>query len=73
MGYDLMWYFMKYRAYAGDDDDEDGGMERTLRKFSLFMASLAFLFKIVMCVVYWKTSIDLVRAVKDEERKRLLD
>ena len=74
MGYDILWFFMKYRAMSGDADEEDGGMEKALRKFSLTMATIAFFFKIIMCFVFWKTSIDLVKSgSSDEERKRLLD
>lgn len=68
---DLLWFWEKYRAYSGDDDDEDGGMERSVRRFSLSMATISFFFKIVMCIIYWKASIDLVKA-KDEERAALL-
>jgi len=69
--YDVLWFWEKYRAF-NEDDDEDGGMERTLRRFSLTMATISFFFKIIMCFIYWKASIDLVKA-KDEERRKLLD
>lgn len=46
------------------DDDGDGQMEKTIRKFSLTMAIISNVIKIIMCFVYWMTSIkfdDLIR------------
>ena len=69
--YDLFWFYNKYTAYSDADDEDAGGMERSIKRFSWYMASISFLWKIIMSGIYWKASIDLVRA-DDEERKQLL-
>ena len=69
--YDIFWFWNKYRAYSDEDDEDGGGMERALKRFSWVMASISFLWKIIMSGVYWKASIDLVRC-EGEERQQLL-
>lgn len=61
--YDGIWFFLRY-ADMNADDDGDGQMEKTIRKFSLTMAIISNVIKIIMCFVYWMTSIkfdDLIR------------
>ena len=48
-------------------------MEGVVRKFSLITAVLSFFYKLVMCIVFWMASIELVKAKDDEERKKLLE
>ena len=40
------------------EDEEDGGIEGRVRRFSLTMACISFIYKIVMSFVYWKASVD---------------
>ena len=61
--YDGIWFFLRY-ADMNANDDGDGQMEKTIRKFSLTMAIISNVIKIIMCFVYWMTSIkfdDLIR------------
>lgn len=64
--YDLYWFWERYSGYDGDDDAEDGGMESKVRRFSLTMACISFLYKIIMCFVYWKASIDYATIIDEK-------
>ena len=69
--YDLYWFWEKYSEYDGDADEEDGGMEGKIRRFSLTMACISFFYKIVMCFVYWKASIDYAAII--DEKSQLMN
>ena len=69
--YDVFWFMNKWRAYSDEDDEDGGGLERSLKRFSWIMASISFLWKLIMSGVFWKASIDLVRC-EGEERQQLL-
>ena len=56
MVYDGLWFWLRYSDMDADDDG-DGAMEKTIRKFSLTMAIISFVLKFIMCFVYWMTSI----------------
>ena len=58
LGYDLIWFYERNDDYSGDMDKEDGGVQSKVRSFSLKMAYVSFIYKILMCFVYWKASID---------------
>ena len=58
LGYDLLWFWEREDDYSGDMDKEDGGVQSNVRSLSLKMAWVSFLYKILMCFVYWKSSID---------------
>ena len=70
LGVDVFWFIIKGREYLEDDMDD---MEGVVRKFSLITAVLSFFYKLVMCIVFWMASIELVKAKDDEERKKLLE
>ena len=70
LGYDFYWFWEKYDMYDGDQDAEDGGMEGKVRRFSLMMAVISFLYKIIMSFVYWKASIDYAAII--DERHQLM-
>ena len=60
--YDIYWFWTKYRAFSDEDDEDGGGIERSLKRFSWAMATIAFFFKQFMCCTFWKASVDLVKA-----------
>ena len=42
----------------------DGNVERGIRRFSVIMAIILFIFKIPYLLVYWKMSVDFKRYVQ---------
>lgn len=57
MAYDVAWFILKSEELLSKDDG-DGGVEETIRKFSLTMAIISFILKIVMSFVYWMASMN---------------
>ena len=60
---------MRGSDMAGDDE-EDGGVEQSIRKFSLFMTIIAMVFKAIMTFVYWMASMRFEDII--DERSALL-
>jgi hypothetical protein len=58
---DIVWF--RLRDTAHPKDNEKNGDEATIVKFSIIMAYISMAFKIVMCVVYWRTSIDFASVI----------
>ena len=52
------------------NDEEEGGMEASIRKFSLVMTIIALIFKVVMTFVYWMASMRFEDII--DERTTLL-
>ena len=67
--YDVLWLILRFGDLSGDDE-EDGGMEATVRKFSLFMTIISLFFKIVMTFVFWMASMRFEDII--DERSSLL-
>ena len=67
--YDILWLVMRGPDMAGDDE-EDGGVEQSIRKFSLFMTIIAMVFKFIMTFVYWMASMRFEDII--DERSALL-
>ena len=44
--YDIFWLFMSLSAYRKDDTGADGGVERSIRSFSLGMSIISALFRV---------------------------
>jgi len=55
--YDLFWFGMKTAEYD-QDQKADGGMERNIRRFSLYMSYASFFVRLLVALVYWKDSLD---------------
>ena len=68
-GYDVLWLLLKGPDYAGDDEEE-GGVEAAVRRFSLIMTIIALVFKFVMTFVYWMASMRFEDII--DERSALL-
>ena len=52
------------------DDEEDGGMDATIRRFSLIMTIISLFFKFIMTFVYWMASMKFEDII--DERSTLL-
>jgi hypothetical protein len=55
--YDLFWFSLKASEYS-DAASSDGGMEKSIKKFSLYMAYISFFVRLFVGIVYWKDSLD---------------
>ena len=69
VGYDVLWLLFRFNDLTGNDE-EDGGMEASIRQFSFYMALLAIPLKLVMCIVYWMASLRFEDII--DERSALL-
>ncbi len=67
--YDIVWLLLRGPDMVGDDE-EDGGMEASIRKFSLFMTIIGMVFKVIMTFVYWMASMRFEDII--DERSALL-
>lgn len=67
--YDILWLILRSGDLSGDDE-EDGGMEASVRKFSLWMTIISLVFKAVMTFVYWMASLKFEDII--DERSALL-
>jgi hypothetical protein len=67
--YDVLWLLLRSGELAGDDE-EDGGMEASIRKFSLVMTLISLVFKVIMTFVYWMASMRFEDII--DERAALL-
>ena len=57
---DLFWFYISDLS----SDVDDGGMEKSVRSFSLTMSYFSFFFRIIVALVFWKDSLDFVRIIK---------
>jgi len=55
--YDLFWFAIKSSEYTADQK-ADGGLEKKIRIFSLYVSYVSFVLRIVVASVYWKDSLD---------------
>lgn len=57
---DVFWFMF------GDNsaDEDDGGVEKAVKSFSLSISYFLVFFKILVALVFWKDSLDFVRIIK---------
>ena len=67
--YDILWLLLKGPEFSGDDE-ENGGMEASLKKFSLFMVILSLIIKVIMVFAFWMASLKFFDVI--DERSALL-
>ena len=44
--YDIAWFYLKHSEYAADEKLGDGSAETVVRKFSLTMSYISFIFRV---------------------------
>jgi len=54
--YDVLWLILRGYDMTGDDE-ESGGVEAKIRKFSLYMVIIGLICKFLMTFVYWMASL----------------
>ena len=55
--YDFIQLFF-IDSSAADEDEEDGGNEYKLRRFTRLLTYITLMFKVVVVLVFWKDSLD---------------
>ena len=68
--YDIVWLLMRFRDMTGDNIEEDGGVESSVRNFSFAMTFVSLIFKVIMSFVYWMASMRYEDII--DERSALL-
>ena len=44
--YDIFWLFVSLSAYSKDDTGSDGGVEKAIRSFSLWISFISMIFRV---------------------------
>jgi len=74
IGQDVLWFMLNRDV---EDDDDDGGVERSVKSFSRKMSYVSFAWRILLAIVLWKDSLDFITIVKaksvDEDALSLED
>ena len=60
---DIAWFILNRDI---EDDEEDGGVERSVKAFSRKMSYLSFTWRILLALVLWKDSLDFIAIVKNK-------
>ena len=47
------------------DDDDDGGVERTVKQISRNVSWVSFFWRIVLALILWKDSLDFITVIKE--------
>lgn len=55
--YDFITLFF-IESSASEEDEEDGGNEYKLRRFTRLFSYISLIFKVVVVLVFWKDSLD---------------
>lgn len=64
--YDFITLFL-IDSSASEEDEEDGGQEAKLRRFTRLFSYINLLFKVIVVLVFWKDSLDFRNIIR---RKR---
>jgi len=61
--YDFLTLFL-IDSSAAEEDEEDGGNEYKLRRFTRLIAYIALIFKVIVVLVFWKDSLDFRNIIR---------
>lgn len=67
--YDFIQLFF-IDSSAADEDEEDGGNEYKLRRFTRLMTYITLMFKVVVVLVFWKDSLDFRNIIKQKSSSK---
>jgi len=64
----FVWDFLYLFLFtsAADEDEEDGGIEYTTRRFSRLFSFISFFFRIIVLAVFWKASADFSKIIRQK-------
>ena len=60
---DVCWFVLNRDA---EDDEDDGGVERSVKTFARKVSYLSFAWRILLAIILWKDSLDFVVIVKNK-------
>ena len=60
---DICWFVLNRDA---EDDEDDGGVERSVKTFARKVSYLSFAWRILLAIILWKDSLDFVVIVKNK-------
>ena len=66
--YDVLWLLLRGSEYAADE--ETGGMETSLKQFSLVLVIASLIIKVPMVFAFWMASLKFADVI--DERSSLL-
>ena len=58
------FFYLFWFTSAAAEDEEDGGMEYTVRRFSRLFSYISFFFRIIVFLVFWKDSVDFSKIIR---------
>ena len=58
------FFYLFWFTSASAEDEEDGGMEYNVRRFSRLISYISFFFRIIVILVFWKDSVDFSKIVR---------
>ena len=64
--YDFLWFFF-IDVSASEEDEEDGGNEWKLRRFTRLMSLISLIFKVILVLVFWKDSLDFRNIIHNKK------
>lgn len=57
----MLWFILNRDA---EDDEDDGGVERSVKAFARKVSYISFAWRILVALVLWKDSLDFITIVK---------
>ena len=60
---DIFWFVINRDA---EDDEDDGGVERSVKTFARKVSYISFAWRILLAIILWKDSLDFVVIVKNK-------
>lgn len=61
--YDVLWFMINNDV----DDDDDGGVEKGVKRFARNISYISFVWKIIFGIIFWKVSLDYLAIVKQTQ------
>lgn len=61
--YDIGWLLFNHYEY-GNETKYDGGVEKNVKKFSLYMSYASLIFRLLVAIIFWKDSMDFEHIIQ---------
>ena len=61
--YDIAWFFINRNA----DEEDDGGLEYNVRRFSRIISYVSFFWRILLAIILEKVSLDFLAILKGKK------
>lgn len=59
----MAWFILSRDV---EDDDDDGGVERSVKTFARKVSYVSFVWRILLAIILWKDSLDFITIVKNK-------